>query len=221
MNIYLVIGAIVIVIILLIFAYILHNARTPSTNARDYFNNAGKELENIEKTVDNALDEEVIVDDESVDDSTKIRKEQTEKYLWLLDIHKNNKYVKQLKNNIDTVDSVNYNEMNDYISLSDLAELWGVSVEELITYLISEKLIKREHYNTLALTEKGIELDGECIKHEDVEWIEFPKDLLDRLGGKIQTTDNNTTGKQYPDNNDTGFWFVIIVLIFGYFFFFK
>jgi len=220
MNTYLIIGAIVIVIILLIFAYILHSARTPSTNARDYFNNAEKESENIEETVDNVLDEEVIVDDELVDDSTAIRKEQTEKYLWLLDIHKNNKYVKQLKNNIDTVDPVKYDEMNDYISLSDLAELWGVGVEELITYLISEKLIEREHY-TLLLTEKGIELGGETINHEDVEWIEFPKDLLDRLDGKIKTTDNNTTKKQYTDNNDTGFWFVVVVLILGYFFFFK
>jgi hypothetical protein len=219
MNIYLLIGAIVI-IILLIFAFILHNARTPSTYARDYFNNAEKESENIEEPVDNALNEEVIMEDESVDESTAIRNEQTEKYLWLLDIHKNNKYVKQLKNNIHTIDLAEYDEMNDYISLSDLAELWGVSVEELITYLISEKLIEREHY-TLVLTEKGIELGGETINHEDVEWIEFPKDLLDRLGGKIKTIDKNTNGKQYKDNNDIRFWFFVIVMILGYFFFFK
>jgi len=220
MNDYLLIVVIVIVIILLIFAFILHNSRSPSTYARDYFNNIEKESKNIEELVDKAVVEEVILEDESVDESAVIRKEQTEKYLWLLDVHKNNKYTKQLKNNVDNVDPEKYDEMNNYLSLSDLAELWGVSVEELIMYLISEKLVEREHY-TLLLTEKGIELGGETINHEDVEWIEFPKDLLDRLGRKIKITNDNTTRKQYTDNNDTGFWFVVIVLILGYFFFFK
>jgi hypothetical protein len=220
MNIYLIVVSTILVIILLVFAYILHNARSPSSYASDYFNKAEKESVTKEDIEDNTLGEEVILDDKSADNNLINRKEQTETYLWLLDIHKNNKYTKQLKNNVDNLDPEKYDRMNAYLPLSDLAELWGVSIEELISYLISENLIEGEH-NALILTEKGIKLGGEYINHEDHEWIEFPKDLLDRSASKIKATEETANEKQYKYDNSSGFWFLVIVIILGYFFMFR
>lgn len=220
MNIYLIIVLITIFIILLIIAYLLHNSRSASTKAMDYFSS----LKNVSSEKDNKPDDTVIEvaaeeTDISVDEnSEKIRMEQIDQYLMLLDMHRNSKHIKQLQENVDNIDEDEYNELNDYLSVSELAKLLGINVEETISFLIDEEFIEREHY-TLNLTEKGIEIGGEYVTHEEVQWIEFPKDILNRLEHKNKKVKPKI--KEHKEKQDIGFWFFVIVMVLVYLVFFR
>jgi len=220
MNIYILSGSIVVLVILLIFAFILHNARVSSTKATDYFKNlASKNTEdkNIELIEDNKNEDEEI--EESDDTDKNIREEQTTKYLMLLEMHRNNKYKKEMQKNIDDINEDDLNELNDYITLAELSTLLGISTDETISFLISLGLMEREHY-TLVLTDRGVDLGGQYNNQEDVAWIEFPKDILQRLETTYKKEPEITVKKKNKEAGDY-VWFLIIVIALVYFFFFK
>ena len=220
MNIYIISGSIVILIVLLVFALILHSTRVSSTKATDYFNNLDSkstEEENSESSDENKSEEEII--EVNKDTGQDVKSEQTAKYLMLLEMHKNNKYKNEIQKIIDAIDEDYFNELNDYITIAELSILLALGTDETISFLISLGLIDRDHY-TLVLTDKGVYFGGQYNNQEDVTWVEFPKDLINRLG---------TTYKKEPEievkekNKEAGdnLWFLIIVVALVYFFFFK
>ena len=198
----------------------MHNARVSSTKATDYFKNlASKNTEdkNIELIEDNKNEDEEI--EESDDTDKNIREEQTTKYLMLLEMHRNNKYKKEMQKNIDDINEDDLNELNDYITLAELSTLLGISTDETISFLISLGLMEREHY-TLVLTDRGVDLGGQYNNQEDVAWIEFPKDILQRLETTYKKEPEITVKKKNKEAGDY-VWFLIIVIALVYFFFFK
>ena len=220
MNVYIIIGSIIILIILLIFAIMLHNARVSSTKAIDYFNDLDSrniEEDNSELEKENKNKNEKV--EESDDTDKDIRDEQTAQYLLLLEMHKNNKYKKKMQRNIDDINEDDFNELNDYITLAELSTLLGISTDETISFLISMGYIEREHY-TLVLTDRGVDLGGQYNSQEGVTWIEFPKDMLQRLEN-THTKDPTIKVKKNKKEAGDNIWFVIIVVALVYFFFFK
>ncbi len=210
----------IVALFLIILGFILHNSRSESTNATDYFNNLKNKSNEKKDESDNTLDDVKVADEDTpVDDSSvEIKKEQTAQYLMLLEMHKNNIYKKHLQENINNVDEDKYNELNDYLSFSELSKLLGIDVEETISFFISEGLVERDRY-TLTLTEKGIDRGGKYITHEEVTWIEFPKDIFNKL--EYESRPIQPTVKEYKNDNDTSFWSMVIIVVLVYFLFFR
>lgn len=220
MNIYIIIGSMVILIFLLVFAFILHNARVSSTKATDYFNNLdskNSEENNSALLEENKSEEEII--EENDDTYQDIKTEQTAKYLMLLEMHRDNKYKKEIQKSIDGIDKDNFDALNDYITIAELSTLLGLNTDETISFLISLGLIDSDH-NTLVLTDRGVDIGGQYNNHEDVTWVEFPKDVISILVNtnekepKMEITEKKKDAENY-------IWFIIIVVGLVYFFFFK
>lgn len=217
MDIYLIIGLIVILVILIIFAFILHNSRVSSTKATDYFNNLDfkKDDKSDIATLEdksNPAEEKVL---ESETNGINIREEQTSKYLMLMDMHKNNKYLKGLQESIENIDK---DDLSEYLNVSELSELLGMNTEDMISFLIDQGLIERDHY-TLVLTDKGVDIGGQYNSHEEVTWIEFSKDILNKLENSTKTIEPKIRDKK--SSEDGKIWFIVIVIALIYFLFFK
>ena len=210
----------IVTLFLFILGFILHNSRSESTKATNYLNNLKNKSNEKKDKSDHTLDDVKVADEDTpIDDSNvEIKKEQTAQYLMLLEMHKNNIYKKHLQENINNVDEDKYNELDDYLSFSELSKLLGIDVEETISFFIREGLVSRDRY-TLILTEKGIDIGGEYITHEEVTWIEFPKDIFNKL--EYESRPIQPIVKEYKNDNDTSFWFIVIIVVLVYFLFFR
>ena len=219
MSIYVIYALLILFIFSVILGFILHNSRSVSTRASDYFNHLKNKTIGDNQVIDNKIEEKINNQkDESVDDNKKIRNEQTAQYLKLLEMYKNNIYRKQLKENIESIGEDKYEELNNYLSFSELSKLLGIDIEETISFFITEGLVERDHY-TLVLTEKGIDMGGKYITHEEVKFIEFPKDIFNKLENKSKLIKPRV--KKYKNENEINFWFMIIMIALVYFLFFK
>lgn len=214
-------------LLMLLFAWILHQSRKPSMKATDYYLKLEKQEKDKAEEDDNS--EEALEPDEGnsalsdVDEEiNKTKQEHQEAYERLLAMHMQQKLLKDMKEKLLMVDDSKMESLPAYMTLQDFASLFDVPLDQILGFFIIEGLIEHDGYS-LRLTEKSEKFGAMYRTDDDVEVPVFPKEILYLLHKKRTIGGIGDPSPFWDEDkkNDYSGWVILALLILGYLIFVK